>query len=87
MSAVPTVRIKSDIPGCEGGLDINESDFNPEIHEMFVEDAPVTRESIAKMKREDVIKLLGAHEMTEEDCKDVKLGYLRDLLVDGMFPE
>jgi len=38
MSAIPTIRIKSDIPGCEGGLDINEADFDPAIHVRF--DAP-----------------------------------------------
>ncbi len=35
MSVLPTVRIKSDIPGCEAGLDINEADFDPSIHVLF----------------------------------------------------
>ena len=35
MSAIPTIRIKSDIPGCEGGLDINATDFDPKVHVRF----------------------------------------------------
>jgi hypothetical protein len=35
MTVTPTIRIKSDIPGCEGGLDINAADFDPKVHVEF----------------------------------------------------
>lgn len=40
MATCPTVRIKSDAKGHEEGLIINESDFDPNKHELF--DAPKT---------------------------------------------
>ena len=43
MTAVPTIRIKSDIPGCENGLDINASDFDPKKHKKY-EEKPAKKE-------------------------------------------
>lgn len=37
MSAIPTVRVKSDAPGHQpdGFFVMNESDFDPVVHELF----------------------------------------------------
>ena len=82
MTVTPTVRIKSDIPGCEGGLDINASDFNPEIHELF-EAAPddLTPESIAKMPKAEILKLL-----PDADDK-TPVADLRAQLIAALFPD
>lgn len=48
-------------------------------------DTPVTRVTIAKMKRDDVVEHLEAHGLTAEDCKGVTVGDLREMLIDVMF--
>ena len=86
MSAIPTIRIKSDIPGCEGGLDINAADFDPKVHVEFTEEkAPddLTREGIAKMPKSDVLELLAAHGI-EGDSK-APVTELRTQLIALMF--
>lgn len=47
-------------------------------------DAP-TRESIAKMKRGDVVDLLEGHGISEAECEGERVGDLRDLLISVMF--
>lgn len=61
MTAIQTIRIKCDIPGCEGGLDINASDYDPEKHELFTEAEAPTRESIAAMPKAELVEWLQAH--------------------------
>jgi len=46
MATCPTVLVKSNIPGCEGGLTINESDFDPGVHKLM--DAPEEDEPESK---------------------------------------
>tara|TARA_R110002049_G_scaffold116516_1_gene269158 strand:- start:83 stop:304 length:222 start_codon:yes stop_codon:yes gene_type:complete len=45
----------------------------------------LTRESIAKMKRADVVEHLEAHGLTEDDCEGIKVGELRDMLTNAVF--
>lgn len=40
MPKIPTVRVHSTSPGHEGGVIINESDFDPEVHDLFEAAAP-----------------------------------------------
>jgi len=49
------------------------------------ETVEVTRDSIAKMKRGDVVELLEAHGLSEDDCEGVNVPELRDMLISAMF--
>ena len=62
---IPTVKIKHD--NDDGFCIINEADFDTDMHEMFEGEAEssggeLTRESLAKMKKNDVIEILEAHD-------------------------
>lgn len=46
MSVTPTIRVKSDIPGCKAGLDINAFDFNPDIHEEWMPEPAAPPETV-----------------------------------------
>lgn len=74
---LPTVKVKRN--NDRGFRIINESDFDPDKHKLFDGDAsePLTRDSLAKMKKADVIEVLEAHN-AEFDASD-KVGELRDL--------
>jgi len=62
-----------------GGYKIIDARFAPD------DAGEITRESIAKMKRADVVELLEAHGLTEADCEGTKLPELRDMLISAMF--
>lgn len=84
MSAVPTVRIQSDIPGCENGLDINESDFDPEVHVLFnVSTTVPDRDAVALMSKGEVREWLEATDTIIP--KGATVGQMRDMLTRAMF--
>lgn len=87
MSILPTVKIFANNP--RGWCIINESDFEPDVHERFVEKEPVavpqSADDVAKLKKPDVIELLEAHDA--EFDKAAKVDDLRDQLIALMFTD
>lgn len=51
------------------------------------EPARIDRDDIAKMKRGEIVDLLGAHGVAESACEGVKVGELRKRLSEIMFLE
>lgn len=84
MADIPTIKVVNE--KARGGfMIINESDFDPDVHEPFEADAPaerVTRESIARMRKSDVIDLLEAHGV---EGATGSLKSLRERLIGVMF--
>lgn len=84
-----TVKVKAE-DKARGFKIINARDFTPGVHEMFddvsTDDTPepVTKESIMKMKKSDVIELLELHGVAEPDTS-AKVADLRELLTKVMF--
>ncbi|WP_212525856.1 hypothetical protein [Actibacterium sp. MT2.3-13A] len=81
MAQIPTIKVVNE--KARGGfMIINESDFDPDVHEPFEAAEPVTREGVAKMKKSDVIELLKAHGVEDTDGN---LPDLRERLIGVMF--
>lgn len=77
---VETVTITN--PAAKSGLTIiNKADFDPKRHKLADAPETITRESIAKMKKADVLDLLAAHGVEG----DGSLADLRKALTDIMF--
>jgi hypothetical protein len=64
------------------GYKIIDARFRP-----ATEPEAITRESIAKMKRADVLDLLDAHGVDLGEVADFKVGELRSLLTEIMFAD
>lgn len=80
---VPTVKVADDNP--RGWKIINASDFDPARHVEYGAPEPITRDSIAKMKRSDVVALMEAHGVSEADCEGIRVPELRERLTAIMF--
>lgn len=69
----------------KAGFKIIDARFAPADVAANQEPEAVTRESIAKMKRADVVEHLEAHGLTEADCEGVKVSDLRETLISAVF--
>lgn len=75
---IPTIKVKSG----DSYAIINESDFDPKKHEKYDAD-PITRESIATMRKGDVRDLLEAHGVDPKGTvADMRKALIRIMFMD-----